>query len=145
VPNGRSVEGRLNFVDSTIDVTSGTITAKAAFANDDLSLWPGQYVDVEIVPQTLTGVTVIPTVAVQTGQKGPYVFVVKPNSTVDLRPVKVALSEGERTALTEGVAPGERVVTDGQMRLKQGTKVRERAASGEKPPQATPVAEGARS
>ncbi|SDF34871.1 efflux RND transporter periplasmic adaptor subunit [Bosea robiniae] len=147
VPNAArtAAEGKLNFVDSTVDVTSGTITAKAAFANDDLSLWPGQYVDVEIIPETLSGVTVIPTVAVQTGQKGPYAFVIKPDSTVDLRQIKVALSDGERTAVTEGIAPGERVVTDGQMRLKQGTRVRERAAAGEKPAQATPVAEGARS
>lgn len=147
VPNsGRPpVEGRLNFVDSTVDITSGTITAKAAFTNDDLTLWPGQYVDVEIIPETLTGVTVIPTVAVQTGQQGPYAFVIKPDSTVDLRQIKVALSDGDKTALTEGIAPGERVVTDGQMRLKQGTRVRERAATSEKPPQSTPVAEGARS
>jgi multidrug efflux system membrane fusion protein len=147
VPNAArtAAEGKLNFVDSTVDITSGTITAKAAFANDDLSLWPGQYVDVEIIPETLTGVTVIPTVAVQTGQKGPYAFVVKPDSTVDLRQIKVALSDGERTAVTEGIGPGERVVTDGQMRLKQGSKVRERAPAGEKPAQATPVAEGARS
>ena len=69
----------------------------------------------------------------------------KPDSTVDLRQIKVALSDGERTAVTEGIAPGERVVTDGQMRLKQGTRVRERAATGEKPAPATPVAEGARS
>lgn len=147
VPNAKSppAEGKLNFVDSSVDITSGTITAKAAFANDDLTLWPGQYVDVEIIPETLAGVTVIPTVAVQTGQKGPYAFVVKPDSTVDLRQIKVALSDGDRTAVTEGIAPGERVVTDGQMRLKQGTRVREREATGEKPPQATPVAEGARS
>lgn len=146
-PNtGRSpVEGKLNFVDSTVDMTSGTITAKAAFANDDLSLWPGQYVDVEIIPEVLTGVTVIPTVAVQTGQKGPYVFVVKADATVDLRQIKVALSDGAKTAVSDGIAPGERVVIDGQMRLKQGTHVRERAATSEKPPQSTPVAEGARS
>lgn len=138
-------EGKLNFVDSNVDITSGTITAKASFANDDLRLWPGQYVDVEFIPDTLRGVTVIPTVAVQTGQKGPYVFVAKADSTVDLRQIKVALSDGGKTAVTEGVAPGERVVTDGQMRLKQGAKVREREVTGEKPPQGTPVAEGARS
>lgn len=147
VPNAKTKppEGRLNFVDSNVDIASGTITAKAAFANDDLGLWPGQYVDVEIIPEVLKGVTVIPTVAVQTGQKGPYAFVLKPDSTVDLRQIKVALSDGDKTALTEGVAPGERVVTDGQMRLNQGTRVRERAASGERPAQSTPVAEGARS
>lgn len=141
----RPAEGTLNFVDSNVDITSGTITGKAAFPNEDLRLWPGQYVDVEFIPDTLRGVTVIPTVAVQTGQQGPYVFVAKADSTVDLRPIKVALSDGGKTAVTEGVAPGERVVTDGQMRLKQGTKVREREASGEKPPQNTPIAEGARS
>jgi len=147
VPNsGRPpAEGKLNFVDSTVDMTSGTITAKAAFANDDLSLWPGQYVDVEIIPETLTGVAVIPTVAVQTGQKGPYAFVVKPDSTVDLRQLKIALSDGDKTAVLEGVAPGERVVIDGQMRLKQGSRVRERAATGEKPQQSTPVAGAERS
>jgi len=147
VPNtGRPpAEGKLNFVDSTVDMTSGTITAKAAFANDDLSLWPGQYVDVEIIPETLTGITVIPTVAVQTGQKGPYAFVMKPDSTVDLRQIKIALSDGDKTAVSEGIAPGERVIIDGQMRLNQGTRVRERAATSEKPPASTPVAEGARS
>ncbi|MGX5733070.1 efflux RND transporter periplasmic adaptor subunit [Bosea thiooxidans] len=147
VPNSKNppAQGRLNFVDSTVDMASGTITAKAAFANDDLGLWPGQYVDVEIIPEVLKGVTVIPTVAVQTGQKGPYAFVLKPDSTVDLRQIKVALSDGGKTAVTEGIAPGERVVTDGQMRLTQGTRVRERAATGEKPEQSTPVAEGARS
>ncbi len=137
--------GKLNFVDSAVGIASGTITAKAAFANDDLSLWPGQYVDVEIVPHVLQGVTVIPTVAVQTGQKGPYVFVVKKDSSVDLRQIKLALTDGEKTAVTEGVAPGERVVIDGQMRLKQGTRVRERAATTEKPPESTPVAQEGRS
>jgi multidrug efflux system membrane fusion protein len=138
-------EGKLNFVDSNVDITSGTITAKAAFPNDDLRLWPGQYVDIEFIPDTLKGVTVIPTVAVQTGQSGPYVFVAKADSTVDLRKIKVALSDAGKTAVTEGVAPGERVVIDGQMRLKQGTKVREREANGEKPQVSTPVAEEGRS
>jgi multidrug efflux system membrane fusion protein len=138
-------EGRLDFVDSNVDITSGTITAKAAFPNEDLRLWPGQYVDVEFIPDTLRGVTVIPTVAVQTGQNGPYVFVAKADSTVDLRPIRIALSDGGKTAVTDGLAPGEKVVTDGQMRLKQGAKVREREASGEKPPQSTPVAERTRS
>lgn len=138
-------DGKLNFVDSTVDMTSGTITAKAAFANDDLALWPGQYVDVEIVPHVLQGAVVVPTVAVQTGQKGPYVFVVKKDSSVDLREIKVALTDGDKTAITEGVSAGERVVTDGQMRLKQGTKVREREVSTDKAPQSTPVAQEGRS
>lgn len=137
-------EGTLNFVDSSVDMTSGTIMAKAAFSNDDLALWPGQYVDVEIAADTLKNVTIVPTVAVQTGQKGPYVYVAKADRTVDMRQVKVALSDGERTALSEGVAPGERVVTDGQMRLKAGSPIRERDKDARTPAtaQGTPVAEG---
>jgi multidrug efflux system membrane fusion protein len=137
-------EGKLNFVDSSVDMTSGTITAKAAFSNDDLALWPGQYVDVEISTHTLPNVTILPTVAVQTGQKGPYVYVAKADQTVELRPVKVALTDGDRTALSEGVAPGERVVIDGQMRLKTGSRIREHDKDSKAPAasQGTPVAEG---
>jgi len=140
-------EGKLNFVDSSVDMTSGTITAKAAFGNEDLALWPGQYVDVEIAADTLKNVTVVPTVAVQTGQKGPYVYIAKADQTVELRPVKVALSDGDRTALSEGVAPGERVVIDGQMRLKTGSRIREhdKDSKAKAAPQGTPVAEGDRS
>lgn len=138
-------DGRLNFVDSTVDMSSGTITAKAAFANEDLSLWPGQYVDVEIIPHVLQNTVLVPTVAVQTGQKGPYLYVVKADSTVDLRQVKVALSDGDRTAISEGVAAGEKVVVDGQMRLKQGAKVRERDPASDKTPKGTPVAQEGRS
>lgn len=139
-----AAEGKLNFVDSSIDMTSGTITAKAAFANDDLGLWPGQYVDVELSADTLKNVTTLPTVALQTGQKGPYVYVAKADQTVELRPVKVALSDGARTALSEGLAPGERVVVDGQMRLKSGSRIREHDKDSSAKPgsQGTPVAEG---
>ncbi|SFH94714.1 membrane fusion protein, multidrug efflux system [Bosea sp. OK403] len=142
-------QGILNFVDSTVDMTSGTITAKASFSNDDLALWPGQYVDVEIAADTLIGTTVVPTVAVQTGQKGAYVYVAKADQTAELRQIKVALSDGDRTALSEGLEPGERVVTDGQMRLKTGVRIRERAAKDGAPAdpasQGTPIAQGAKS
>lgn len=142
-----AAKGTLNFVDSSVDMNSGTITAKALFGNDDLALWPGQYVDVEIAADTLNDVTVVPSVAVQTGQKGSYVYVVKADQTVELRQVKVALGDGDRMALSEGVRPGERVVVDGQLRLKEGTKVREREGQAKPPaePQPTPVAEGAKS
>lgn len=143
-----AIEGKLNFVDSSVDMTSGTITAKAIFANADLALWPGQYVDVEIAADTLTDVTTVPTVAIQTGQKGPYVYVAKADDTVELRQVRLALSDGDRTALSEGLKPGERVVIDGQMRLKTGAKIRERDGKAAPPaaaPEGTPVAEGAKS
>ncbi|KRE17394.1 hypothetical protein ASE63_13135 [Bosea sp. Root381] len=122
----KPAQGALNFVDSSVDTTSGTITAKAAFANDDLSLWPGQYVDVEVDVDVLRNVTLVATVAVQPGQKGPYVYLAKGDGTVSLRPVKIALADGGRTALSEGVKPGERVVVDGQLLLKDGAKFRER-------------------
>ncbi|MGO4264103.1 hypothetical protein AB4Y92_26390, partial [Lysobacter sp. TAB13] len=72
-------EGTLTFVDSSVDIASGTIAAKAAFANADLSLWPGQYVDVAVEADRLDNATIIPTVAVQVGQKGSYVYVIKPD------------------------------------------------------------------
>ncbi|WP_181300716.1 efflux RND transporter periplasmic adaptor subunit [Bosea sp. 124] len=122
----KAAKGVLNFVDSSIDMTSGTISAKAAFANDDLSLWPGQYVEVEVDVDVLRDVPLVATVAVQPGQKGPYVYVAKGDGTVSLRSVKIALADGGRTALSEGVKPGERVVIDGQLRLKDGAKFRER-------------------
>lgn len=123
-------EGTLTFVDSSVDIASGTIAAKAAFANADLSLWPGQYVDVAVEADRLDNATIIPTVAVQVGQKGSYVYVIKPDDTTDLRQVSIALVDGDRTVITDGVAAGERVVVDGQMRLKPGTRVRERAPPG---------------
>ena len=139
----KAAEGVLNFVDSTVDTASGTITAKAAFANDDLSLWPGQYVDVEVDVDVLRDVAVVPTVAVQPGQKGPYVYVVAGDgATVRLQQVKVALADGGRTALSDGVKPGERVVTDGQLRLKNGAKIRERDSQKPAPaPDTATVAE----
>jgi multidrug efflux system membrane fusion protein len=144
---GARAEGTLNFIDSVVDRASGTIAAKAAFPNADLALWPGQYVDVEIAADVLTGTTIIPTVAVQTGQKGPYVYVVKPDETVALRQVEVALSDGGRTAIASGLAPAERVVIDGQMRLKQGTHIRDKSTGVNAQPDAqdVPVASGERS
>lgn len=132
-----AAKGVLNFVDSVVDTASGTINAKAAFANDDLSLWPGQYVEVEVDVDVLRDIPKVATVAVQPGQKGPYVYVANDSGTVSLRPVKIALSDGGRTALSEGVKPGERVVIDGQLRLKDGAKFRERDPQS---PAAAPVA-----
>lgn len=130
---GAAPVGTLNFVDSSVDQASGTIAAKAAFGNDDLSLWPGQYVDVELEAGTLKDITVVPTVAVQAGQKGPYVYVVGDDNRVSLRQVTVALSYGERSAISAGLKPGDKVVTDGQIRLKEGVRVNDSNASGTRP------------
>lgn len=116
--------GSLEFVDSAVNVASGTVAVKGRFANKDLVLWPGQYVDVVLEAGSMPAMTSIPTVAVQSGQKGAFVFVVKSDDTVEVRPVRVALTEGEASAVSEGLSQGERVVVDGQTHLKEGSKVR---------------------
>jgi membrane fusion protein, multidrug efflux system len=125
--------GALDFVDSSVDSASGTIAAKAAFANANLELWPGMYVDVEIDLDIRPGTVMIPAVAIQSGQKGPFVFVAKNDQTADMRTIEVAGIEGDRAALVSGVAQGERVIVEGQMRLTSGTRVVEAAPDGSKP------------
>lgn len=117
--------GKLDFVDSSVDPASGTIAAKAMFANADLHLWPGMYVDVEIDLDVRAKTPMIPMVAIQSGQKGPFVFVVKSDQTVEMRNVVLAGVEGDRAAIKSGVADGERVIVEGQMRLTNGARVAE--------------------
>lgn len=117
--------GQLDFVDSSVDIATGTIMAKATFANQDFSLWPGQYVDVEVDLDTRPDTVSIPTVALQTSQKGPFVFVVKPDSTADMRVVEAIGIVDDRTAISAGLKPGERVVVEGQLRLANGVRVRD--------------------
>ncbi|PSC03789.1 efflux RND transporter periplasmic adaptor subunit [Alsobacter soli] len=121
--------GPVTFVDSGVDVASGTFTVKATFPNEDLKLWPGQYVDVQVELGKRPGSVVVPTVALQAGQNDPYLFVVRPDNTVELRTVKVAMTDGERTAIASGLKAGERVVVDGQLRLANGAKVRDTSAA----------------
>jgi len=117
--------GALDFVDSSVDTSSGTIAAKAAFANEDLKLWPGQYVDVEIDLAVRPNTVTVPTVAIQTGQQGPYVFVAKQDQTAEMRKVELAGVEGNRTAVVSGLQAGERIVVQGQLRLGQGRRWQE--------------------
>jgi multidrug efflux system membrane fusion protein len=125
--------GELEFLDSTVDQASGTVQVKASMPNDDLKLWPGQFVDVVLEAGTMPAMASIPTVAVQPSQKGPFVYVVKPDNTVDERQITVALTEGENSAVSHGLKSGERVVTDGQARLKQGSSVRDMNATATTP------------
>lgn len=120
--------GKVDFLDSSVDMTSGTIEVKAIFDNSETTLWPGQYLDVDVVLSRIEQAAIVPTIAVQPGQNGAYVFVITPDQTVEIRPVIVAATEGERTAITKGLAAGERVVTDGQMRLINGARVRDQGA-----------------
>jgi multidrug efflux system membrane fusion protein len=120
-------EGRLVFIDNAVDKATGTIALKAEFQNADQALWPGQFVDVSLVLTVREAAVVVPTAAVQTGQRGPYVFVVEQGGTAAVRPVTLGPAAGERTLVESGVAAGETVVTDGQLRLTPGAPVVEKA------------------
>lgn len=122
-------KGTLDFVDSSVDTASGTIATRASLPNPDLSLWPGQYVNVIVDAGTMPQMTSVPTVAVQPSQKGPFVYVVKADNTVEMRPVQVALTEGDNSAISQGLKSGERVVVEGQTRLKNGAAVHEGKAT----------------
>ncbi|WP_162916600.1 efflux RND transporter periplasmic adaptor subunit [Dongia deserti] len=116
-------KGSLTFIDSAVDAASGTITAKAKFANDNLALWPGQYFDVEVELGVQAETAIIPTVALQVGQEGMFVYVITPENTAEMRKVAVSVSDGDRSAISSGLQPGERVVVDGQHRLSPGARV----------------------
>jgi multidrug efflux system membrane fusion protein len=115
--------GALDFVDSNVDTASGTVKVSAMFDNSTSTLWPGQYVQLDVAAGTMKAATTIPTVAVQAGQSGSYVFVVKPDNTTEIRQVTVALDYGNMTAIGSGLQPGEQVVVEGQSRLAMGTQV----------------------
>ena len=115
--------GHITFVDNAVDRTTGTIQIKAMFPNDDHRLWPGQFVNVVVTLTTDPAALVVPSVAVQTGPQGQYVYVVKPDRTVDLRPVEVARTDGADTVIKSGLKTGETVVTDGQLRLVPGSPI----------------------
>jgi membrane fusion protein, multidrug efflux system len=125
-PRGSDVaraKGQLSFIDSTVDSTSGTITAKAEFENENLALWPGQYFDTEIEMGLLPRGPIVPTVALQVGQDGLFVFVVTPEDIVEVRKVAVAGNDGGMSAIAAGLSVGERVVVDGQHQVGPGTPV----------------------
>ncbi|MBZ9732467.1 efflux RND transporter periplasmic adaptor subunit [Mesorhizobium sp. CA18] len=131
-------KGTLDFVDSSVDTASGTIATRASIPNPDLSLWPGQYVNVVLEAGMMPQMTSVPTVAVQPSQKGPFVYVVKPDNTVEMRPVQVALTEGQNSAISDGLKSGEKVVVEGQTRLKNGAAVHEGKAAAGSGEQASP-------
>jgi multidrug efflux system membrane fusion protein len=117
------IAGTLTFVDNQVDAVSGTISLKATFGNDDARLWPGQFVNVTLTLGIQVNALIVPSGAIQIGQNGPYVFVIKPDSTVELRPVRIDRTVKDKTVIASGLASGERVVTDGQLRLSNGTPV----------------------
>jgi len=122
-PGTAPVEGTLTFLDNEVDRTSGTIRLMATFPNEDRSLWPGQFVQVQLRTEVERGVVLVPSSAVQTGQDGEFVFVVDGDLKAEVRPVRVARIQGDSTVLAEGLAGDETVVTQGQLRLVSGTRV----------------------
>lgn len=120
---GKPVMGTLSFIDNTVDQTTGTIKLKAQYANADRRLWPGQFVDVTLILGTHSHAVVVPTEAVQNGQQGQYLFVIKPDLTAEVRKIQVGETVNGVTVVEKGVEAGERVVTDGQLRLAPGSRV----------------------
>ncbi len=115
--------GVLTFIDNTVDKATGTILCKATFTNEHKRLWPGLFVNVVVKLSTQPHAVLVPSQAVQTSQEGQIVFVVKPDLTVEVRPVEVGRAINSEVIITKGLKPGERVVTDGQLRLVPGAKV----------------------
>jgi len=126
---GEAFKGKVTFVDNAVDTTTGTIRVKAEFSNPAGALWPGMFVNVELAPRTLANATVVPAQAVQTGPENRFVYVVGEGGKVAARPVKLAYLE-EGVAVVTGIAPGERVVTEGAQNLRPGVAVVEAAAEG---------------
>jgi multidrug efflux system membrane fusion protein len=120
---GRASIGKIDFIDIAVDALTGTIKVKGTFPNEDRKLTPGQFVNVTVTLTTDPNAIVVPTLAVQSGQQGTYVYVVKADKTVELRPVNVARTHGDDSIIRSGVKPGETIVTDGQLRLVPGSRV----------------------
>lgn len=122
--------GKLLTIDNQIDPTTGTYKLKAVFSNNDHALFPNQFVNVHLLADTMKGLTVVPAAALQRGPQGTYVYAVGGDGTVKIRPVTVALVAGSNAGLSAGLNPGEVVVTDGQDKLQEGSKVEARTAAG---------------
>ncbi|MBZ5680472.1 MAG: efflux RND transporter periplasmic adaptor subunit [Acidobacteriia bacterium] len=129
----RPVLGELSFIDNTVDQATGTIKLKGQFANADRRLWPGQFVNVTLTLHAQPSAVVVPSQAVQNGQQGQFVFVIHPDLTVEARPVMVNRTSNGQSIIDKGLTAGERVVTDGQLRLVPGSKVDIRPAIAPQP------------
>jgi len=120
--------GFLTTIDNQIDTTTGTGKLKAVFENHDRLLWPNQFVNVHLLLEVKKNNIVVPSAAIQRGPQGTYVFAVKPDKTAEMRNVSISISQGNLVAISQGLQPGDTVVTDGQDKLQPGTKVEIRAA-----------------
>lgn len=123
IEKGKMVPGKLAFADNTVDATTGTIRLRGLFANEDKQLWPGQYVETWITLRDEENALVVPAQAVQTGPDGPYAYVVKEDSSAEMRTIAVSRTDGEEAVIESGLKAGETVVTDGASRLLPGSRI----------------------
>jgi multidrug efflux system membrane fusion protein len=117
-------QGTLDLVDNNVDQTTGTVRLKSEFPNKDTALWPGQFVNAHLVLEVVHDGITIPAAAVQTGPNGPFVYVVSPQSTAEMRPLEILRTENDISLVGSGLKLGELVVTVGQSRLSPGMKLR---------------------
>lgn len=142
-PEGRERAGTLTFLDNAVQNGSGTVSLRATVPNGDRHFWPGQFVTVRLILATQKSAVLIPSQATQISQQGPYVFVIKPDDTAELRQVTLGLRQGDDVVVTHGVTAGERVVLAGQLTLVPGAKVRiQQATPGAPPPGQQPGPDG---
>ena len=126
--------GAITFLDSAVDQTTGTIAVKATMPNDDQALWPGQYVNVEIDVGMLPNAVIVPTVALQAGQNGQFVYLIGQDNKVSVRQVQIAGTDGDLSAIASGLKPGDQIVTEGQQRVTDGMQVNVAPAKAPPPP-----------
>ncbi len=141
---GLSETGRVTFIDNTVDNTTGTIKLKASFDNVNHQLWPGQFLTVTLDLTTENDAIVVPAGAVQPSQSGTFVYVVKPDRSVEVRTVVVLRQQGEQIVIAQGLQPGEEIVTEGQLRLTPGAKITTGARGNPEDPASAPAGGGRR-
>jgi len=136
--------GSLLTIDNQVDPNSGTVRFRAEFPNKDHALFPNQFVNARLLLETRYGVTLVPTAAIQRSPQGTFVYLVKADQTVTVRQVRLGPSEGDETAIDEGLAPGDRVVVEGTERLHEGSKVALKGPGAPTPAKSTPPAKAKR-
>ena len=132
-PEENARQGKVEFLDNSVQNSTGTVNLRATLPNSDRHFWPGQFVNVKLVLDTNKGAVLIPNQAAQISQKGPFVLVIKPDSTAELRPVTLGQRQGNDIVVAKGLAAGERVVLAGHMLVQPGGKVHVQAASAPAP------------
>jgi multidrug efflux system membrane fusion protein len=140
-PGSPPIAGELAFVNSSVNEDSGTITLRGISPNKDKRLWPGQYINIAIILGTRPGAVLVPSTAVQSSQKGTFIYVVKPDKSVEMRMVKASDAIGDQTVIESGLEPGLTVVTEGQLRLVPGATVTIKNEQDLSPTAAAPAAE----